>query len=556
MAKMGKPPEIITVSAEQLDAALAEVQSSVSEGTYQIIENAVRTMRWLLDMVEKQRLSLKKLKRMIFGAASEKLDKLSGKGGQPDGSKDAPPANPQGGPKPDQDDPVKKDKEDKKTRRKGHGRLGVNQYFGAKRILVPHPTLKTGCLCPRCSTGSLYECPPARILRIKAEPLFMGACFNLERVRCSGCGALFTAPPPPEAGSGKYDESVGVMLAIARYGMGLPMSRVETWQRHFGVPMPSGTQWDLIRAAAEEVEVAFESLEVTAAQGQVVYNDDTTMRVQDLVKEIAQAEEKDPKARTGIFTTGIVAEVGEHRVALFYTGNRHAGENLDDLLKQRADGLEPPLQMCDGLDRNVPKGFETILCNCIPHGRRNFVDILSSFPESCGRVLKSLAEVYRIDEQAKNKGLSPQDRLAFHQQHSRPVMDELHRWMKEQIDQKKVEPNSGLGQAIGYMLKRWESLTRFLSVAGAPLDNNICERALKMAIRHRKNSLSYKTARGARVGDLFMSLLHTSALNQVNPFKYLTALVKHSSEVRKEPLRWLPWSYRAALAEIDPDDTS
>jgi transposase len=280
------------------------------------------------------------------------------------------------------------------------------------------------------------------------------------------------------------------------------------------------------------------------------------MRVQDLLKEIAQAEEKDPKARTGIFTTGIVAEVGEHRVALFYTGNRHAGENLDDLLKQRADGLEPPLQMCDGLDRNVPKGFETILCNCIPHGRRNFVDILSSFPESCGRVLKSLAEVYRIDEQAKNKGLSPQDRLAFHQQHSRPVMDELHRWMKEQIDQKKVEPNSGLGQAIGYMLKRWESLTRFLSVAGAPLDNNICERALKMAIRHRKNSLSYKTARGARVGDLFMSLLHTSALNQVNPFKYLTALVKHSSEVRKEPLRWLPWSYRAALAEIDPDDTS
>ena len=103
-------------------------------------------------------------------------------------------------------------------------------------------------------------------------------------------------------------------------------------------------------------------------------------------------------------------------------------------------------------------------------------------------------------------------------------MQKLHQWMKAQLDDKKVEPNSGLGQALRYMLKHWEKLTRFLKVQGAPLDNNIGERALKRAILHRKNSMSYKTLRGARVGDIFMSLIHTCQLNRVNPFDYLMAI--------------------------------
>src|SRR5450756_1987872 len=103
--------------------------------------------------------------------------------------------------------------------------------------------------------------------------------------------------------------------------------------------------------------------------------------------------------------------------------------------------------------------------------------------------------------------------------------------MKEQLEQKKVEPNSGLGEAIRYMLKRWEELTRFLSVPGAPLDNNVAERALKMAILHRRNSLSYKTLHGAKVGDTFMSLIHTCALNGVNPYDYLMSLDKHADQV-------------------------
>ena len=135
--------------------------------------------------------------------------------------------------------------------------------------------------------------------------------------------------------------------------------------------------------------------------------------------------------------------------------------------------------------------------------------------------------VYANDDEAKRQGLSDQQRLDWHQTHSGPKMAELKIWLTEQIEQKKVEPNSGLGEAIGYMLRHWEKLTLFLRQPGAPLDNNVCERALKKAILHRKNAYFYKTLNGARVGDLFMSLIHTCELNEVNPFDYLTQLQKH-----------------------------
>ena len=137
---------------------------------------------------------------------------------------------------------------------------------------------------------------------------------------------------------------------------------------------------------------------------------------------------------------------------------------------------------------------------------------------------------------------------AFYQIRSQMRKDDLKKWLDDQLDQNKVEPNSGLGQAITYMLNHWKPLTTFLRVRNAPLDNNICERALKKAILHRKNSLFYKTLNGARVGDLFMSLIHTCNLNHVNPFDYLTALQKHASDLGDHPEKWMPWNYESRLS--------
>ena len=281
----------------------------------------------------------------------------------------------------------------------------------------------------------------------------------------------------------------------------------------------------------------------------MLHNDDTTIKILSLIKE--QLNSEDDPERKGMFTSAILSATQDRKIALFFTGRNHAGENLADVLAKRQSGLDPPIQMCDALSRNLPKDFLTLLANCLTHARRNFVDVLASFPEQCQFVIETLAEVYKNDQVTKDQKLSPQQRLVYHQNHSGLLMQQLEEWLDDQLKEKKAEPNSGLGKAIAYMQNHWPALTLFLRVPNAPLDNNLCEQVLKRAILHRKNSLFFKTERGAYVGDLFMSLIHTCSLSKVNPFNYLTALQPHCSRVRKSPQDWMPWNYTKALFETN-----
>jgi hypothetical protein len=266
------------------------------------------------------------------------------------------------------------------------------------------------------------------------------------------------------------------------------------------------------------------------------------MKVLDL---IAENNTTSPKpSRTGVFTTGIISILDGRKIAIFRTGRKHAGENMAAHLARRHDGLDPPIQMCDALSRNTSEEFRTLLANCLTHGRRNFVDVAEHFADECQYVLEILGEVYHHDAIAASEGMTPEERLLFHQVNSGPLMEGLYHWLEQQLAERKIEPNSSLGKAIKYMLNHWSELTLFLRVEKAPLDNNICERALKMAILHRKNSLFYKTEHGAYIGDLFMSLIHTCFLGKINPFEYLTALQKHSADLFAHPHRWLPWNYK------------
>ena len=202
-----------------------------------------------------------------------------------------------------------------------------------------------------------------------------------------------------------------------------------------------------------------------------MHNDDTSMRVLKLVRSADDG-------RTGVFTSGIVSILGGWKIALYFTGWKHAGENLAEVLKRRAAELDAPIQMCDALSRNTPKtaGVAVLLANCLAHGRRQVVDVAASFPEESRYVLESLGRVYSFDAEAKQRDLMPEERLTFHQSNSAPVMDDLHQWLKNQFAEHKTEPNSGLGKAISYLLRHWPELTLFLRQAGAPLDNNVCRK--------------------------------------------------------------------------------
>jgi hypothetical protein len=283
------------------------------------------------------------------------------------------------------------------------------------------------------------------------------------------------------------------------------------------------------------------------------------MKILALMKEANANREADSgkeRERTGIFTSGIVSIGGGQKIALFFTGRKHAGENLSDILAERAAELGPPIQMCDALSRNVPEEFEVLLGNCVAHGRRKFVDVFASFPEECRYVLETLREVYRNDAVAKEQGMTAQERLAFHQAHSGPLMEELEKWLKDQIAERKTEPNSGLGKAISYWKNHWKALTLFLRVPGAPLDNNVCERGLKKVILHRKNAMFFKTANGAHVGDIFMSLIHTCEFSGADPFDYLTQLQRHAEDLSRNPGNWMPWNYKETMERSRGDPST
>lgn len=383
----------------------------------------------------------------------------------------------------------------------------------------------------------------------------MATVYECESLRCGACGAVFTAEAPEGASRQKYDASAGSAVAVLKYGHGFPFYRLEQLQKSLGIPLPASTQWQLVEQKASLVLPVYEALVAQAARGEVLHNDDTTMKIlQYLGKRAEQSEKPDRQdgGRCGIFTTGIVSLVEGHRIALFFSGRQHAGENLARLLERRPTGLAPPIQMCDALSRNLPPKFQVILCNCLAHARRKLVELAEDFPGECEVVLEALKAVYHHDEQAKQAGMSPRERLEHHQTHSRPVLEELERWLHAQFDERKVEPNSSMGDALQYLIDHWEPLTRFLRVPGAPLDNNLVERALKRAILHSKNALFYKTQHGAFVGDVLMSLIYTCLLCGANPVDYLTALERHAAELPNNPSGWLPWNYPGCEAASQP----
>jgi len=539
-----KAPKWIDLTPEEMDALLDRVEAgSLKEGDYEIIKAMVETIRVLSESVDEKAASIKRLLRMLFGSSTEKAKNVL-KNVDKDESGSEASKRPSGN---SEDDPVdNKDKPDK--RKKGHGRNGAADYTGADKIVVPHTDLESGDSCPECLKGKVYKSKvPKVVVRIVGKAPVTARVYELDKLRCNLCGEIFTAKAPESIGDDKYDETAGSMIALLKYGSGFPFYRLEGLQKSLGIPLPASTQWDIVEKTADRIHPVYNELIRQGAQGDVIYNDDTTMKILELMKNNDNEVNEDEPLRKGMFTTGILSTSDERKIGLFFTGRKHAGENMSDLLQQRESGRGPPIQMCDALSRNMPEGLKTILANCLSHGRRNFVDVVWNFPEQCQYVIETLAGVYKNDEIAKDQNMSPEERLRLHQAESGPLMEGLKLWLNDQLDEKKVEPNSGLGKAISYMLNHWKPLTLFLRVPNAPLDNNLCEQALKKAILHRKNALFYKTEHGAYIGDLFMSLIYTCNLNDVNPFDYLTVLQRNSSLVFKNPQNWMPWNYKSMI---------
>ena len=547
-----KQPEDVQLSREEGEALIERIErNALSAEDRQLLVKLLTFYFWLLFALREAKLSLKRLKALVFGEKPKppKPPASGGTagGGSPDEQETATSisqamSSPAPVPTPGKKPPP------------GHGRHGADVYRTAQTVECRHEQLAVGERCPACGHGTLYRLLPGVEMRLDGNALLSAVRYELEKLRCSACGQIFTASVPATAGTEKYTARARAVLALARYYLGVPWHRLEGFQALVGVPVPDATQWDQGEIVGDCTHPIFKWLEKEAAQGEVIFQDDTPQRVLTLIAENQQARARaraQGKAktdeRTGMQTTALIVQAGARRICLYYTGRRHAGENLAALLRKREPGRSKPLVMSDALSRNNAEETLLIRCHCLAHARRQFSDVADDFPAESGIVVNALKLIYEHDAAARDHGLSAQARLAYHQEYSGPVFTTLKTWLEQQTEQRRIEPNSSLGKAIAYMLEHWRTLTQCLKEPGAPLDNNVAERALKLCIRQRKNSLFYATEHSAYIASILTSVIATCVQAGVNALDYLVAVQEHRQEVFANPGAWLPWNYEAAL---------
>jgi transposase len=497
-------PEELNISLEQGESIIERLEhDACTPEDRQILVQVLRLYFWLIFALQESKLSLKRLRIIIFGKPKNKkrrqqtLDSDGDSGassvGEDSEDSDGHPGEPAGTPNAEASEPSEMDGAcGEGDKRPGHGRLGAEAYVGAERVECRHEELAPGDRCPLCGHGTLYPLPPSRPIRIDGHAALSAIRYELERLRCSACGEVFGAKTPAEAGASKYNASARAAIVMNRYFLGVPFYRLEAYQALVGVPVPDSTQWDQVEHVADCAYMVFEHLVYLAAQGHLIYQDDTPVRILSLIKENLewqQAQEQAPQAsesseRTGMQSTALVVKTGEHTICLYFSGRDHAGENLQALLEQRQGGLDKPIVMSDALSRNeVASGVGStvgpndttcdearlIRCHCLAHARRKFSDIEETFPEACDVVITALKDVFDHEEAAQKAHMSDAERLAHHQTYSEPILNTLETWMEKQFKEREVEPNSSLGKALTYMLSHWRTLTQFLSVPGAPL---------------------------------------------------------------------------------------
>ena len=521
-------PKVTKLSQQQMDNFLAEIMASnISSESAEFAKMLIHGNAWMAQQLELGQLSIAKLRKLFQIQGSEKVSSR----------------------KPKNDPSSQASSHTPETDKKGHGRNSADAYQGADIVEVEHPELNPGDTCPaEACDGRLYEMSePGVLISVTGAPLASATRYNLQKLRCAICEIIYTAPLPDGVSDKKYDANFIAMLMINKYFMSVPLYRQDRLQNHLGIPLPASTQWDLMVGFEPMLKALYKALSQDAANGLALCYDDTSAKIMSEIKA-AKTAEKGEKNKHTCFTTGIVSLHEDHRTYLYITDNRTAGKCIADIMTMRNAKLDPPIMMCDALSANIPQGIADdlyILCFCLVHARRQFYELPNGYDDVADKVIGLIGSIY--DNEAHTKGNSREKRLAYHQEKSTPVMEELKLYLEEQ--QAEFEPNSVAGKAIEYILSRWTQLSQFLRHPHAPLDTNIVERALKLVIQVRKSSMFYKSLSSASFASYVQSALYSAAQNEINPCEYMCALMENEHAVIQNPKRWLPWNYKKTLKQ-------
>ena len=557
-------PKRLDFTPEQIEELVNRLNSKcLREEDYPLLADLLRAMVWLNFSLQEKQLSIQRL-RAIFGIKTESAKKLmefaqatasngsqEGEQKELDGAGSRPEDGETAANSSESKDDLKRDQKDAKKKKGKHGHRPSSDYTQAKTIHVAHQTLKRGSQCPSCLKGRLFQLALGTVIRIVGQPWLQVEIYRPERLRCSLCGEVFTASLPQELVSGsRADSSAKAIVSLLKYRGGVPFYRQEQMQEALGAPVSASEIWEMTEDVADAALPVYAEMCTLASEAELFHNDDTKARVLSIMEERKNKEEEKKNERTGIFTTAILAVLNtlDVKIALFFTGRNHAGENLDELLTDRSKELPPPIQQCDG-GHNIPKNCSTQVSYCLAHARRKFYELVQVWPAIVVKVIGWFSSIFANDQSAP---VDPDKRLIWHQEKSGPIMSQMYKYLNSLIEQREIEPNSSLGKAIAYLNNHWEGFTLFLKIPGVPLHNNDAERLLKRAVLNRKNAYFYRNETGAKIGDILTSMMETCILNNKNPWNYLIAIQEQQKDVRHNPDRWFPWNFETRLKELRP----
>jgi transposase len=538
------------ISEESLQELRDRIRQQLSEKDFALVSALIDSVLALKIAYEQKKSTLSKLLKRMFGADSEKFRFLeeqqngNGQTEQPlNENKNLPPEKEN---KTDKD--KKKEKEKEKKPRNGGGHLSAKDLPGAEHHKIPlSPEQLDIKICPNCGE-KIYPHRERTLLRFTASPPIKADIYHVATMLCRMCNHKIEAPLPAGVGDKTYDNSVSTQIGLFRFQWGVPHYRQEDIFRNYGVRIPVGTQYDLIKTGSELLSKVYEALEYESSTGNIIQSDDTWNRILD------KSVPKD--GRKGVYTTIIRSRMDDGpETILYYTGHSHQGENMGQLLKKNDNFQKKPvIHMADAssmsnikIDPSEDEDFMIFVCRCLVHARRQFVQSMVGFREQSMFAIEKFAKIFIFEREAVAAGLNSQARLAFHQEKSAPLMKELFDWCKKSLDEKLVEPNCSLGKAMKYFLNHYEELCGFLKYESALLHNNDSERGIKASIRHRKNSLFYRNYNGAMVGDIWQSLIETCRENEIDPRHYINTLLDNEELVKDNPYKWLPWNYKQQL---------
>lgn len=522
---MGKKSDKPTpIKLEELKNLQSQVKTrQLSEAQWLIVDLVFILFIKIIEIVQKNKPSIKMIKKYLIVDEVEQTDDKTEIVNESE---------------------IVEEKEEKPRKKvKGHGRHKAEDYKKAKEVKCKHEELKEGSKCPdEYCKGQLQKYKrEAKFTQFEGQPLVGATNYKQEVLRCGDCQRTFTAPLPEGVKSIKYTATADAAIAIAKYGSGMPWNRLSQLQKSFGIPIAASVMWERCEEVANALLAIFIQLRIMAALCSVLYYDDTSVKIIDCQPSLAEK-------RKGIRTSGLVADLGAEKIAIYVSGRKHAGDNANELLEKRPANMQKVIRMSDALSANLANTADDTVSLCLAHGSRKFVEIKASNLTYCNHVLEQISQVYENDK--KTTGMTDQERLLYHQENSGPIMKKLKEWIEEKFDKRLVEPNSALGKAFNYLTGNWKELTQFLKTAKAPLDNNLCERALKLAVLHRKNALYYRNDTGAAVSDVIMSIIQTCKLNNVSAYEYLVAIVENQRQVRKKPDKWLPWNFSEQIKKV------